>query len=138
MDTSLFINALGMGSLETEYPCSGSPVAYHGSPVSCSSPHVPFSRSDRGKDYSPSPSDPLSGRNRGRGRGRGRGTVSTMDLVPSRGRRKGTGRGRGRGRDLAIENSYTLECCFTPVNDRRTIKSFREQLATKLLCQQST
>ena len=94
----------GMGSLETEYPCSGSPVAYHGSPVSSSlhsrsSPHAPFSPSDRGRDYSPSPSDPLSGRNRGRGRGRGsgRGTVSRMDLVPSRGRRKGTGRGsRGR------------------------------------------
>ena len=107
-----------MGSLETEYPCSGSPVAYHGSPVSSSlrsrssSPHAPFSPSDRGRDYSPSPSDPLSGRNRGRGRGRG--TVSPMDLVPSRGRRKGTGRGRGtsRGRDLAIENAYTLECCF--------------------------
>ena len=123
----------GMSSLETEYPCNGSPVAYHGSPVS-SSPHAPFSPSDRGRDYSPSPSDPLSGRNRGRGRGRGRGggTVSPMDLVPSRGRRKGTGRGTGRGRDLAIENAYTLECCFTPVNDRRTIKSFREQLATKL------
>ena len=44
----------------------------------------------------------------------------------------------GRGRDLAIENAYTLECCFTPVNDRRTIKSFREQLATKLLCQHSS
>ena len=55
--------------------------------------------------------------------------MSPMDLVPSRGRRKGT----GRGRDLAIDNAYTLECCFTPVNDRRTIKSFREQLATKLL-----
>ena len=90
----------GMGSLETEYPCSGSPVAYHGSPVSSSlrsrssSPHAPFSPSDRGRDYSPSPSDPLSGRNRGKGRG----TVSPMDLVPSRGRRKGTGRGRGTGR----------------------------------------
>ena len=133
----------GMGSLETEYPCSGSPVAYHGSPVSSSlrsrsSPHAPFSPSDRGRDYSPSPSDPLSGRNRGRGRGRG--TVSPMDLVPSRGRRKGTGRGRGTGsgRDLAIDNAYTLECCFTLVNDCRTIKSFREQLATKLLCQHSS
>ncbi|XP_065900664.1 uncharacterized protein [Dysidea avara] len=121
----------GMGSLETEYPCSGSPVAYHGSPVSSSlrsrssSPHAPFSPSDRGRDYSPSPSDPLSGRNRGRGRGRGRGTASPMDLVPSRGRRKGTGRGRGtsRGRDLAIDNAYTLECCFTPVNDCRPSKA---------------
>ena len=121
----------GMGSLETEYPCSGSPVAYHGSPVSSSlrsrssSPHAPFSPSDRGRDYSPSPSDPLSSRNRWRGRGRGRGTVSPMDLVPSRGRRKGTGRGTGtgRGRDLAIDNTYTLECCFTPVNDRRPSKA---------------
>ena len=40
--------------------------------------------------------------------------------------------------DLAIDNAYTLECCFAPVNDRRTIKSFREELATKLLCQHSS
>ena len=45
--------------------------------------------------------------------------MSPMDLVPSRGRRKGT----GRGRDLAIDNAYTLECCFTPVNDRRPSKA---------------
>ena len=85
----------GMGSLETEYSCSGSPVAYHGSLVSSSmhsrssSPHAPFSPSDRGRDYSPSPSDPLSGRNRGRGRGRGRGTVSPMDLVQHSSRQHG-------------------------------------------------